>query len=155
MLLKCLRDEVSLWVIWSKFLLLIYVQISFKTGRHGPRTQAAKGTRPSFYLSLDWQQNHDILARISFFFIVWQKLVSWGVCALISDLNSQVCGTDGRGMSLFVQRPGTPYSAGVLHPSEADLHLIVCPCSKTRAPPAIIAADLAQCVVQLQPHFWK
>lgn len=36
-----------------------------------------------------------------------------------------------RDVSVYVQRSGTPHSAGVLLSSAADLHLIVWPCSKT------------------------
>lgn len=42
-----------------------------------------------------------------------------------------------RDVSIYVQRSGTPHSAGVLLSSAADLHLIVWPCSKTQSFPRL------------------
>lgn len=56
-----------------------------------------------------------------------------------------------RDVSICVQRSGTPHSAGVCLSSAADLHLIVCPCSKTQCSPAFIPSKLAStCWTQLR-----
>lgn len=57
------------------------------------------------------------------------------------DLAHQSLRQMGQGC-VYVQRSGTPHSAGVLLSSVADLHLIVWPCSKTQSFPAFIASEL-------------